>query len=146
MRKFEVRNWLGVYFLLTTVAVGGYIMLFGHSRYLPMQKEEAGAALQIVIPLFIGQLTVMFKAFTGPALQDGNAKVDIPIWVIKLPPLLVLGLFVAGVAALILANQQDSGLHFGPSDFKALVTLCISLLNATTIFVITKYFHVATPE
>jgi hypothetical protein len=142
MKQGDVRNWLGLYFLLTTVALGGYILIFAHSPLLPMERSEGMATFQIVIPLFVGQLTAVFKAFMGGPLPNPGRQIDIPTWTVKAPPLLVIALFVCGVVAVCLSNLEGFPLEFGPTDFKTLVTFAVSVLNATTVFVVTKYFSV----
>lgn len=140
MKNREVRDWLGIYFLVVTTLMAGYLLILADSFLLPMSKSQANGSLQIIIPLFVGQLTVMFKTFLGPPLANPNARIDIPVWAVKLPPLCVLFLVLMGLVAIIVSNMENASLNFGPEEFKALITICVSILNATTIFVVAKYF------
>ncbi len=69
MTTTEVRNWLGIFFLGMTSALGAYIILFQETRALPIFSKDASSAFQIIIPTFIAQLTIAIaRATTSPGV------------------------------------------------------------------------------
>jgi hypothetical protein len=146
MKASEVRDWLGKYFLLTTVLLGGYILLFA-GRYtvlLRIDWQTGVDCFQIIIPTLIGQLTIIFRFFATSETINDEALVPVPSWVVKWPPLLLLGLIVATIVIMAFGN-------FGPGQtwspmqdqFKLIVTFYVSVLNATTIFVVSRFFELS---
>jgi len=143
MRASEVRNWLGKYFLLMTGGLAAYLLLLSDTRLLPIGPKAGVDAFQIVIPVFIGQLTVMFRWYGAADSVQSDARVHLPDWVVKWPPLLVLALVLLA-AALSLTGSVGSGtadVLVTPEKFKTILTACVALLNATTIFIVMKYFE-----
>lgn len=136
------RRWIAIYFLLVTVITGGYLLLFGETRFLPVSKTEAAATFQILIPVLVGQLTVIFQWLSLMTnVHDGDDICPIPTWAIKMPPLLVLGLISATIIVLILGNWGDgSPSALGPEQFKNVFTFAISILNASTVFFVSRLF------
>jgi hypothetical protein len=143
MRAYEVRNWLGKYYLLMTAGLATCLLLLPDTRVLPIGPKAGVEAFQIVIPVFIGQLTVMFRWYGAADSIQSDARVRLPTWVVKWPPLLVLALELLAVA-LSLTGNVGSGTAdtlVTPAKFKAILTACVALLNATTIFIVMKYFE-----
>jgi len=141
MKTKDVRNWLGIYFLLITGILGAYFLLFGETILLPIAKQEATDVFQIVIPVFIGQLTIIFRWFAGFTKVTDDEVIDLPSWVIKGPPLLVIGILVVAMVSMILGNLYSSEQWTtSPGQLKGIVTFCVSILNATTIFIVGGYF------
>ena len=127
--------------MLITVVAGGYILLFADTRLLPgLTKSNATSIFEIIIPVLVGQLTVIFRWFGNPASVQSNQPVDLPNWVVKAPPILVSLLLAVSVLFLIVGNNREH--PWGPSaeSFAAIVTFCVSLLNATTVFIVTRFF------
>ena len=145
MKAGEIRDWLGKYFLLTTVILGGYILLFA-GRYtvlLRIDWETGVNCFQIIIPTLIGQLTIIFRFFgTNLAIKD-DAIVPIPSWVVKWPPLLCLGLIIVTIVVMALGNIGE-GQPWSPlqNQFKMIVTFYVTVLNATTVFVVSRFFEI----
>ena len=138
----SARRWLAIYFLLVTSITGGYLLLFAESWLLPISREDATAAFEIVIPVLIGQLTVMFQ-WIGQL--DGSSesarRSPIPPWAIKLPPAIVATLLAVSVLVLVLGNlRQDIQVGLSPDQFKAIITFAVAMLNGTTIFLVAKLF------
>ena len=75
----EIRNWLGPFFLGTTVVLGAYIILFGETVALPISSNDATSAFQIIIPTFIAQLTMAFRWIANPP-TDGDTEIAMPRW------------------------------------------------------------------
>jgi hypothetical protein len=144
MTAKDTRNWLGKYFLLTTSVLGGYVLLCGETPLLPIRRAEALDCFQIVVPVLVGQLTIIFRWFAvGDKIQD-DAPVDMPDWVVKGPPLIVIALISAAAIALVAGNVgKGSSWAPSPESFKGMVTFAVSLLNATTIFILARYFEAA---
>ena len=145
MKAIDVRNWLGIYFLSATLAIGGYILLFGGGPLLPFKRDDTTAAFQIMVPVLIGQLSIIVRWFTTEIPPDPDATVSIPNWLVKGPALGALGLLCAAVLlkALSTNSMQHGGQEFVNllgEDFKVLVTFCVSVLNATTIYVVGALF------
>ncbi|HEX8289567.1 MAG TPA: hypothetical protein VF556_16405 [Pyrinomonadaceae bacterium] len=141
MKVKDVRNWLGIYFLIITGILGTYVLLFGETVLLPVSKQEAMDVFQIVIPVLIGQLTIIFRWFAGFEAENTEASINMPTWVIKGPPLLVVGILIITVTLMVVGNMFSSlQWTISPDQFKVIVTFCVSILNATTIFIIGRYF------
>jgi hypothetical protein len=142
MRAFEVRNWLGIYFLVVTSVLGAYILLFGETRLLPITQQDSSDAFEIIIPVLVGQLIIIFRWYAGATDLNKNDVIALPRWVVIGPPLIVLGILVVTIGVLIVTNLGDgSNAVLSASRFKGIVTFCVTLLNATTIFIIIRYFE-----
>jgi hypothetical protein len=142
MRLIVARRWLAVYFLLITTLSGGYLLLFGETALLPISQSDATAAFQIIIPVLIGQITIIFQWIAQlNAPENPDAISPIPVWAIKLPPLLVALLIIVSVV-LLAAGNLGGGHRWGlsPQGFKGVLTFAVSLLNATTVFLVGKLF------
>jgi hypothetical protein len=148
MTAIDVRNWLGIYFLAATFVIGGYILLFGGGPLLPFPRPDTTAAFQIIVPVLIGQLAVIVRWFTGQKTFDPTAIVSLPSWLVKGPALAVLGLLALTVilkCASTYAAQHGSRefVQLLGDDFKVIVTFCVSILNATTVYVVASLFSEA---
>src|SRR5438046_2050049 len=122
MRSREVRNWLGIYFLLITGCLGGYILLFSETQLLPMPRSEATAAFQIIVPVLIGQLAIIFRWYASPYLPAGESTVSVPPWVVKGPPALVVFLMLAAIIQMAVGNFWGSrSWTLAPSAFRNIV-------------------------
>jgi hypothetical protein len=144
MREREVRNWLGIYFLFVTILLGGYIILFAETKLLPMSKAEAMNAFKIIIPVFVGQLAIIFQWFSRHDAASSEAILSIPPWVVKAPLILVACLLIAGIVIMIIGNSgsQTTQPAWSPSPerFKDLVTFAVTVLNATSVYIVMRFF------
>ena len=133
----EARDWLGKYFLLFTIFLGGDIVLLSgkDTMLLRIHRDVGMNCFQIIIPTLIGQLTVIFRFFTG-GTPDDKTELAIPSWIVKWPPTLLAGLVVATIILMALGNI-GRGSTWSPSedDFKTIVLFYVSVLNATTVLV-----------
>jgi hypothetical protein len=145
MRVSEVRNWLGIYFLLVTAGMGAYLLIFGETKILPISKEDSHAAFQILIPVLIGQLTIIFKWFTGDQFLNSNRRTTLPHWVVKGPPLLAVTILIVAVIATIIGGNSGEHSMDGES-FKSVITFAVALLNASTVFLVMKLFSPSSNE
>jgi hypothetical protein len=132
----EVRNWLGAFFLGTTAALGAYIILFQGTRALPIPSKDATSAFQIIIPTFIAQLTIAFRWIANPP-SGPEVDMTLPRWAVMGPPIAV-GLILAATLVLLIGDGGRS--LDGGSIFKNSVTFCVSLLSASTAFIVSRVF------
>jgi hypothetical protein len=135
----QIRNWLGIFFLGTTSVLGAYIILFQQTSLLPISSEDASSSFKIIIPTFIAQLTVVFKWIANPPRSD-TVEVRMPKWAVMGPPIIVLGILIVTLSYLIV----DQGKSNGGEIFKNVVTFCVSLLSATSVFIVTAVFSLPT--
>ena len=141
MKPSEIRNWLGMYFLFTTVLLGAYILIFAETTLLPINKKDSSAAFQIIIPVFVAQLTAVFTWFTHSPGGEDDSPTNIPPWMVKAPPLLVVAVIAITVIAMIVSERQSAGVGWiDASTFKAVVTFCVTLMNATSVLIIVRFF------
>jgi hypothetical protein len=129
-----IRAILGMFFLGTTGILGGYIILLQGSWLLPISEEDATSAFQIIIPTFLAQVAVVWKAAAAQAaLPPGKGLM--PRWLVLFPPITVLALLTGGLA--FIACDHGRSIQGGPA-FKKLVTLCVSILAATSVVIISR--------
>lgn len=146
MSAEEVRNWIGKYFLFTLAAVGGYIYLFSETPLLPLGRSESLAAGETIIPVFLGQLAIVYRWFFAaerPTLPD---MTKVPSWLIKGPPAIVIILVSASVLSMVFADQQQANWSPDPDQFRRVIVFAVSLLNVTTLIVVMRYFPGETPK
>ena len=143
MTESEIRNWLGKYFLVITLITGGYILLFAGTKAMPgLSRDEAWKIFQIIIPVLVGQLTIIFKWFgnlTNSAPPPSGMS-PIPTWVVKGPPIGTSVLLFFMLLFMIIGNNGENQWGPTPDAVSGLVTFVVSVLNATTIFVVAGYF------
>ena len=138
MSASEVRNWLGLYVLCLTAFLGGYSFL-APDFLLPLEPGDRTASFEIILPLLIAQISVVYRFFTDPDAGRRENLQDMPAWIVKAPLLLVSFLLAVELILFAVAGVQRSKPP-SPEMFKGLVTFCAALLNATTVLVITRYF------
>lgn len=142
MSTSQVRNWLGLYVLSLTAALGGYSFL-APDFLLPLEPGDRTAAFEIILPLLIAQISVVYRFFTDPDAGRRTSLKHTPSWVVKAPLLLVSLLLSAELILFAVAGVRRSRPP-SPETFKGLVTFCVALLNATTVLVVTRYFGATT--
>ena len=140
MTPKEVRDWVGKYFLFTLAALGGYVYIFAGTVLLPLDRAEAFAAGETIIPVFLGQLTIMYRWFFSSTPIDTVGDVEIPPWLIKGPPILGIVLIAASITSMIIGSRQQAHWAPDPETFRRIVVFVVSLLNVTTVIVISRYF------
>ena len=134
MKLSALRDWLGKYFLFTTAALGAYFLLAAETAILPLRRSEATAAFQIIVPVLMGQLTLIFKWMAAAQREDAEMVVNVPKWAVTSPPILMLLLVGAAIIAVVIGAA-------GPAALKSTVTFAVSILNATTVFLVARYFE-----
>lgn len=142
MTYAQAQRWLGLYFLIITSVIGVYVLVASETVALPISHAEGAQAFQIIIPMFLGQITVMFRWFGH---QDSKHLADlapIPTWAIVTPPILAALIIVSAAVALIINNLTSTNGVSGiqTSAFNTAVTLSVGILNASTVFLVTRLF------
>jgi hypothetical protein len=136
----EARRWLGLYFLIFTAALGGYVLIFPESPMLPIGREDANASFQIVVPVLIGQLVTAFKWLSRANSPEDKRIAPIPRWAIVTPPIIVVSLVLLAIVGMVVRNPEPNGWGVPPGTFKAVLTFAISILNASTVFLVSRLF------
>jgi hypothetical protein len=136
MSLTSVRNWLGVFFLGTTAALGAYIIIFQETRALPIASRDATSAFQIIIPTLVAQLTLAFRWIANPPTNMDDS-IELPKWAVVGPPAAVLLIMV--VTVILIVVDAGNSLQ-GGTIFKNAVTFCVTLLGSTTVFLMTRVF------
>lgn len=138
----KARRWLGIYFLIVSFVVGGYLLLFAGSSLLPLTEEQSGSSFKIIIPVLVGQLALVFQwlAIANAQTVNDNEPSPIPAWAIVLPPVVTLLVFISGVIGLALSNSPTSFLRVSPATFEGMVTFAVTILNATTVLLVGRLF------
>jgi hypothetical protein len=142
MKVKQIRNWLGLYFLLFTVILGGYILLFKETWLLPIPDTAGIDSFEIIIPVLVGQLTIIFKWYSIERKTE-DVFIDIPRWVVMGPPILISLLIIGSIVNLIIGNSDGQNQSvISANTFKGIVTFCVSVLNATTMFIVGRFFKI----
>jgi hypothetical protein len=135
-----VRNWLGLYVLILASVTGGW-MLLAPTILLPLETHDRVAAFEIVIPFLLGQLAAVFRYYSNDSAAH-HKLIELPTWVVQAPPIVVSILF--GIEFFLLAVGGISpklSITPSPESVRAVLTFGVALLNASTVFVITRYFE-----
>src|SRR5207249_1364160 len=97
---------------------------------LPLESADRTAAFEIILPVLIAQVAAVYRFFTDANAHHKAAELNLPVWVVKAPLLLVTLLllieFVLFGAAGIRRDKPPSA-----ETFKGLLTFCVALLNAS---------------
>jgi hypothetical protein len=110
----------------------------------PLEKSERAACAEIVVPFLLGQVAAVYRYFADPS--PGARKVKLPSYVVKTPPILVTIIVIYLIGMMSYAGvRQDKDLIPDPEAVRATLTFVVALLNASTVFVISKYFESSTP-
>ena len=134
------RRWIGLYFLIFCGFLGGYILIFSESFLLPISNSDAADAFKIVIPVLVGQITIVFQWLSTVGKSD-RRQCPVPAWAIKTPPILSVLLVLICVIILIYGNLDGStSIGVSPEGFKSILTFAVSILNASTVFLVARIF------
>jgi hypothetical protein len=141
MTLTQARRWLGLYFLVTTSLTGAIILLFGGGTIVPLEEKDVTSSFQIVIPVLLGQLAVIFQWLGRQEESSKDQPCPVPDWAIRTPPILGAIIMLAAIMTLVLSNQQGTKwIKFGPSRFQATLTFVVGLLNASTVVLVGRLF------
>ena len=142
MKLRTARAWLAIYFLLSAAFIGAFLILFRRSPILPLEVKEANATFQIIIPVLIAQVTIVFQWLAKGQHDAASADKDSPVpsWALVLPPILAVGIFLLAAVALALSNRENAMLQVSPEAFQSAVTLAVTILNASTVMLVGRLF------
>jgi hypothetical protein len=138
MSANDIRNWLGAYVLFLAAILGGYLFL-APASLLPLESTDRTSCFEVILPFLLGQVAAVYRFYTDPDVHTRSVGGVIPAWAVKGPPIVVTVLLVIELTMFALAGQSR-GTPPTPELFKGLVTFCVALLNASTVFIITRYF------
>jgi hypothetical protein len=146
VKASAVRDWLGLYVLILTGVVGGYLFI-APRPLVPLEQADRVASIEIIVPFLLGQTAAVFRFFTNQGEARRDVMIAVPSWLVKVPILLVsmllaVELCLMGAGSLLREPQITPT----PDAFKGVLTFCVALLNASTMFLITKYFATETEE
>lgn len=134
----QVRNWLGMYVLCLTAAIAAWLLL-SPQRWLPIEPADRIASGEIVLPFLLGQISAVFRYYSNDSSRE-TITLQIPPWVVKVPPIVVT-LLVIGQAAQMLASGYGVSDGATVEQLRAVLTFSVALLNASTVFVLARYFE-----
>lgn len=140
MTRDEAQRFLAIYFLASAGIIGVYAILFGETPLLPVPADDAKSAFKIIVPVFLGQVAVMYQWFATRSSQTANEKIDIPAWAIRLPPLMSLLIVVLTVVILVLGAKGWLSWRLPSTAFLDALTFAVSILNASTILLVARLF------
>jgi hypothetical protein len=143
MSASEVRAWLGTYVLVLTSLVGGYLYM-APAWMLPLEDSDRTASIQIIVPFLLAQLTVVFRYYADAAHEVNPRRIAIPTFFVKGPPILLSTLLVVEFTLMAVGGVTGKNVP-DPGNFKGFLTFAVGLLNASSVFVITKYFETRSP-
>lgn len=139
MTKAAAQKWLALYFLSLTAILGTYILVFPETNFLPIDREEARAAFQIIIPVLLGQLTVIFQWIGQAGNQTKSELSPIPSWAIKAPALAALAVVLIIIVSLIALNAGDSAKQHD-AMFSNGITFAVAIINVSTVYLVARLF------
>jgi hypothetical protein len=128
-----VKVLLGLFFLGTAVALAAYINLWQGSWYLPITEQDATSAFQIIIPMLVGQVAVVWRASMAEK-RTGQRHV-VAAWLVVAPPLVVLVALAVTIARIV--SDQGATMNSGAA-FNKMVTLCVTILTVTSVVILAK--------
>ena len=140
MEKKKLATWLFYYFFATTCIIGFSFIILGPSIF---QIGDSNSIISIIIPTFLGQVAILFKWFVDQANNPVSPShvINIPPLIVRLPPLAVILILLITLAMRIIGFKQDAGWTPSENQIQLIVTLCMSILNITTIYLISIFFQ-----
>lgn len=138
MTTTAIRSWLGLYVLCLVGFLGGYSFLAPDS-ILPLEMNDRISAFEIIIPVLVAQVSAVYRFYTDSTVGRRTALSSLPSWIVIAPPLIVSVLIFTELVLFAVAGIQRLKPP-SPETFKGLLTFCVTLLNASTVLIISKYF------
>ena len=145
MKKSEIANWLFYYYLIGTVSMGLILIIIGPENSLLSLTDNLGV-FAIIIPVFLGQVTILYQWFTNQAQKEQielSKNLNISKNLVKLPPIIVLSIFGLAIILRGFGRINDWEIQIDESQFKALVTFGMSILNVTSIYLVSLFYRSA---
>ena len=139
MHAKDIRRWLGLYVLILAGIAGAYFLL-APPILVPLEQSDRTASAEILLPFLLGQIAAVYRYFADPS--PNARRVALPVWVIRAPPLIVLVLVTSTIGMLIVAGiTHRVELTPSPESVRGALTFAVALLNASSVYVISKYFE-----
>jgi hypothetical protein len=140
MSAQDIRTWLGTYVLVLTAVLGAYLQLAGGSWLLPLENEDVTSSFEIVIPFLLTQVVIVYKFYTTDRTSN-RAIPGMPGFLVKAPFALVTGILIITFATMAVGGRTGSRHTPSAAQFKGIVTFVVALLNASSVFVVARYFE-----
>ena len=140
MKKSQLGKWLFLYYLSISSFFGFVLLIFGKTV---LHVDDPVGIFSILIPTLIGQVAIISKWYVDRANdkdEELDTEVKIPNFIVKAP------LIIAGFLLLLSSILKIVGFHLDAdwtpddSQFKGVVTFTMSLLNATSIYLVSVFF------
>ena len=139
MTTSAAQKWLALYFLFVTVGLGTYILIFPETDFLPVGKDEARAAFQIIIPVLLGQLAIIFQWIGQASAVKDDEPSPIPGWAIKAPAISAMAIVMVVIIALVVLNYTKSTRPLA-TMFSNGITFAVAILNVSIIYLVGRLF------
>lgn len=139
MEKNNVAKWLFVYFFLVTTVLGFILILLGKQL---LHIDDVNGLVAIIIPTFIGQLTLMVKWIVDNNVVNANykTKLNLSPFFVKGPPITFIIIVVITFVIRIIGYNTDASWTPNDEQIQTVFTFLLSIFNATTIYLISIYF------
>lgn len=140
MAASAIRQWLGLYVLILTSAVGAYLLI-APPILLPLPAPDKVASTEIIVPFLIAQVAAVYRFYSSATTVAHEPRLPIPSPLVKAPLIIVSLVLIIEFAFMAAGGIAQATWTPSAESFKALLTFCVSILNASTVFVITRYFQ-----
>jgi len=140
MEKKKLAAWLFYYFFATTCIIGFMFIILGPSIF---QIDDSNSIISIIIPTLLGQVAILFKWFVDQAnnVSLPSQIINIPALIVKFPPLAIIIVLFATLTMRVIGFKQGAEWTPSESQIKLIVTLCMSIMNITTIYLVSIFFQ-----
>jgi len=130
----NIANWLFGFYFSSTIILAFLLLVLGPKSQ-ALSLSDLTGVWAIVIPVFIGQLLILYQWFIKESQRD-EEKVDtirMTKWILYSPPIAVLLIILVSLGLRVLAVKGIFGIEFTEDSLKIGLSLAMSILNATTI-------------
>lgn len=141
MKKSVLGKWLFIYYFCISSVFGFFLIVFGKTL---LKIDDPAGVFSILVPTLISQVAIIMKWFVDKA-NEKDTKADyvvrIPTFMVKVPLIVVTFILLLGTVLKVIGFHLDA--DWTPSDqqYKWMVTFCMSLLNATSIYLVSVFFN-----
>lgn len=134
----DIRNWLGPFVLVLTLTVCAWI-LGAPLILLPLDFGARASSAEIAVPFLLAQIATVYRFFSTDPPKKASDLQRLPAWVVKGPCIGVAVILVALFGMMAVAGVGQNGM-VSPEKFKMVLTFCLSVLNVSTVLLVTRYF------
>lgn len=137
----DIASWLFGYYFASTILVAIVLLIFGPQSQALSLSDPTGI-WAIIIPVFLGQVTILYQWFIKEAQRNEDSDVYIRFkkWILYTPPVAVLVLLLLSFVLRAMAVSENYSIEFSENYLKIAITLLMSILNVTTIALNTAIF------